>query len=177
MRRTHRTSLVVVLAVLALCVAACGGQDPEIFLPADESEQLYAPDRVIELRFEIAVADWDTLRNQHRSLEEIIFGNCLVAPPASAFTYFPAKVTVDLKDGKTDPITLERVGLRKKCFLGSDNSDKPSLKVKLDEYVEDQRLLGLRHLTLNNCNQDPSFIHQCLGYQLFAKASVPAPRV
>ena len=40
-----------------------------------------------------------------------------------------------------------------------------------------RRLLsGLRRMTLNNARQDPSYINQCLGYQLFAAAGVPAPR-
>jgi hypothetical protein len=31
-------------------------------------------------------------------------------------------------------------------------------------------------MTLNNNKQDPSAIHQCLGYAVFADAGVPAPR-
>lgn len=167
-----------VLLLLFLSQVGCsdGGAKSEVLPPGDETELLFAKDRLMEFKFELDPAEWDTLRNQHRSFEELIFGSCMVAPPTRVFGYFPAAVTVDVKDGKTQPITVTTVGLRKKCFLGSDRTDKPSLKVKLDEYVEDQQLLGMRHITLNNCNQDPSFVHQCIGYWIFEQAGVPAPR-
>ena len=64
----------------------------------------------------------------------------------------------------------------RRAFLGSLDENKPSLKIKFDKYVAGQLLTGLERMTLNNSKQDPSYLNQCLGYQLFARAGVPAPR-
>jgi len=39
-----------------------------------------------------------------------------------------------------------------------------------------QTFYGRKSLTLNNAKQDPALIKQCLAYQVFAKAGVPASR-
>ncbi|OGQ09834.1 MAG: hypothetical protein A2138_19225 [Deltaproteobacteria bacterium RBG_16_71_12] len=163
----------MIAATLALAALACPAvppepePDPE---PApDTSGVLFEPERVIEVAIEIAEGDWDELRFQSRSIVDIFGGDCLAQPFADPFSYFPATVTVDGE-------VLADVGVRKKGFLGSLSSDKPSLKLKLDEFVAGQRVHGLPRLTLNNNAQDPSAIRQCLGYGVFARAGVPAPR-
>jgi hypothetical protein len=73
--------------------------------------------------------------------------------------------------------TFDRVGVRLKgeaTFRPID--DKAAFKIKLDEFVPGQRLLGLRRLTLNNMAQDPSWARERLAYQLYRAAGVPAPR-
>jgi len=40
----------------------------------------------------------------------------------------------------------------------------------------DAELFGLDRITLNNSRQDPSFLHQCISYEVFAAAGVPTPR-
>jgi hypothetical protein len=50
---------------------------------------------------------------------------------------------------------------------------KAALKVK---FAKTDRLLGLRNMTLNNMVQDPSMLHETLGYELLRAAGVPAPR-
>src|SRR5687768_10913246 len=141
-----------------------GGPDAGV----DLSEPLFDPDHVVEVEIEVAPADWDELRFQTRSVPEI-FGSCLAEPFRDPFTYFPATVTVDGE-------TLDQVGVSKKGFLGSLSTEKPSLKLKLDEYVDDQALFGMKRLTLNNSQQDPAFVRQCLTYQTFTAAGIPAPR-
>ena len=51
--------------------------------------------------------------------------------------------------------------------------DKPAFKIKL---AKGERLLGLEHLTLNNMVQDPTMLHEALGYQVYAAAGVAVPR-
>lgn len=71
----------------------------------------------------------------------------------------------------------ENVGLRLKgraSFQGFDQ--KPALKIKLDAFQADQRLEGLKRLTLNNMTQDASMAHEVLGYALLRAAGIPAPR-
>ena len=88
------------------------------------------------------------------------------------FTYFEADV-------KVGGIKVNRVGIRKKGFLGSvigNGRKKPSFKIKMDKYVDDQLLGDTERLTLNNNNQDPTRLNTCLAYEIFTKAGYPAPR-
>lgn len=71
---------------------------------------------------------------------------------------------------------FKSVGLRKKGYIGTAVSTRPSLKIKLDEYVKDQELGGLAMLTFNNNYQDESQARQWLAYSVMRKAGVPAPR-
>lgn len=73
-------------------------------------------------------------------------------------------------------IVIENVGVRSKGRSTQQGFDgKPSLKIKVNEFVSGQRLLGLKRLTLNNMIQDPSMAHERLGYAVFRAAGVPAP--
>ena len=152
-----------------------GGMDGDVDVDAalpdagDPTAALFAMDHLIDIDIEMDAADWDDLRTQTRSLFGLLEGDCLAEPFPSPFTFFPATVMVDGTE-------LSEVGVRKKGFLGSLNEVRPSLKIKFDEYVADQEYLGLSRLTLNNSQQDPSFARQCLAYQLFTEAGVPASR-
>jgi hypothetical protein len=73
-------------------------------------------------------------------------------------------------------IAITNVGVRKKGFLGSLSTTRPSLKIKFSEFGNDKRLFGLERMTLNNGNQDPSRIKTCLAYKIFTDAGVKAPR-
>ncbi len=129
----------------------------------------YDPDHVLGIEIEMDSDDWDSLRAQKRNVVELLAGDCMSEPLESPYTYFPATVTVDGE-------TVEEVGVRKKGLIGSESSSKPALKIKFDEYVPDLTLSGLERLTLNNAQQDPSYVHQCLGYQVFGAAGLPASR-
>jgi spore coat protein CotH len=73
--------------------------------------------------------------------------------------------------------TFERVGVRLKGRTSfRDINGKAAFKIKLDEFVPGQRLLGLRRLTLNNMVQDPDFARERLAYHLYRESGVPAPR-
>jgi hypothetical protein len=159
--------------LVALGAAACGDDaaidgDAGADAGVDLSAPLFDPAQVVEVEIDLLEEDWDLLRVQTRSISEL-FGTCLAEPFPDPFTYFPATVTIDGE-------TLADVGVRKKGFLGSLDTEKPSLKIKFNEYVADQRLAGLKQFTLNNSKQDPSFVRQCLTYQTFAAAGVPASR-
>ena len=69
---------------------------------------------MLDISIEIAGEDWDTLRHQTRTLEDVFaeierYG--LSRPFADIYTWFGATVTVD---GETHA----DVGVRKKGFLG-----------------------------------------------------------
>jgi hypothetical protein len=136
----------------------------------DPSEPLFAREHLVRVELTVAPADWDALRAQTRTLESTLARpECLDEPFTSPFTYFPAEVTID-------GARYGQVGIRKKGFLGSLSDTKPSLKLKLDEFVVGQEHLGLATLTFNNSRQDPTLLRTCLGFDLFRRAGVPAPR-
>jgi hypothetical protein len=169
------------LALYAGVLAACHASDPDQpdggdGVPdgtppdawVDQAGPLFDPDHVVDVRLELAAADWDTLRDQTRTIP-MLLANCGAGPFPDPFTYVHAAVTVDGH-------RFDDVGLRKKGFLGSMDTERPSLKIKLDEYVDDQRVYGRKTLTLNNAKQDPSLLRTCLSYQVFAAAGIPTPR-
>ena len=129
----------------------------------------YDLDRMLEVEFEMEDDDWEALRSQSRHYLDLIGASCNEAPTVSPYTWFRADIYIN-------GVLVEDVGVRKKGFYGSVSTDKPSLKVKFDEYVQGQRFAGLEQMTLNNNLGDPSQIKQCLGYSLYSDAGVPAPR-
>lgn len=135
----------------------------------DPTAALFDPEHVVEVQIDLAPADWEALRHQANDPLALLAGDCLAGPKVTNFTWFHGDVTVD-------GTTIQDVGVRKKGFLGSLSISKPSLKIKLDEWVAGQELAGLERLTLNNSRQDPSLIRTCLAYTVFARAGVPAPR-
>ncbi len=127
----------------------------------------------MEVEIEIAPEDWDALRHQTRTFEDVlaeIEKYQLSRPFSDIYTWFSATVTVD---GETHT----EVGVRKKGFLGSQSDTKPALKLRFDKYVDGQSLGGvMERMTLNNSVQDPSMINTCLAYHVFAAAGAPTPR-
>jgi spore coat protein CotH len=134
----------------------------------DPTEAMFDPEHVLDVQITMAPEDWRALRLQTRSVLDVLGQSCL-SPPERPFTYFPAEITVD-------GVSIPDPAVRKKGFFGSLDTEKPSLKLKFNEYVPGQRLNGLKRMTLNNNKSDRSHIKQCLGYQLLGAAGVPAPR-
>jgi len=74
-------------------------------------------------------------------------------------------------------VVVQDVGIRLKGVASfRDLGGKAAFKVKMDEFVDGQRLFGLRRLTLNNLVQDPSGVRERLGYRFMRAAGVTAPR-
>lgn len=136
----------------------CACTDPADFTDLDDQgespqspEELYAPSEVWHV---------DVL------LSDSSYASLLDAPRV----YVPG----DVRIGDT---IVERVGVRLKgAFSFQGLGGKSSFKIKFNEFVRDQRFLGLEKLTLNNMRQDRSQIHEFLAYQVFNGAGVPAPR-
>ena len=140
---------------------------------AGPSDPYFDLDRVMDIEIEIAPEDWDTLRHQTRTFDDVMaeierYG--LSRPFADIYTWFSGDVTVDGE-------TYTNVGVRKKGFLGSQSDTKPALKLRFDKYVDGQSLGGvMERMTLNNSIQDPSMVNTCLTLQIFAAAGSPSPR-
>lgn len=127
---------------------------------------LYPADRLLEIALTLDPADWDKIRAEGRSTNEVYSG-CL--DPSFAYTTVRADVRVDGE-------SFEGIGVRKKGFLGSLSARKPSLRLDFNAFDERKSLHGQKDLTLNNSRSDSSLVRQCLAYRLFAAAGIPAPR-
>lgn len=88
--------------------------------------------------------------------------------------------TFELKvDGVTKGVPLADVGIRRKGGHGSKRAiktQKSGLKIRFDEFVDDQLFFGIKRLTLNNMFQDESMVHEALTYELFHALDLPASR-
>jgi len=132
---------------------------------------------VITVKITMSPAEWDAARS-----EEPKGGRCnfewtgdsrytehKAASGEISGTKFPAKTTF------TD------VGIKKKSFCGSIDSDKPCLHVDFGKFGDAnapaiEALIGTRYVTLNNSIQDKSYIKQTLGYRLLDMAGLPNSR-
>jgi spore coat protein CotH len=128
------------------------------------ADQLFEPDRLVEVVIELPPEDWNQLCRQTRDI-----GRAFAGSNENPFTWFKGNVTID-------GVKVENVGVRKKGFIGSLDNQFPSLKVKFDEYVDQNPVKGIDVLTLNNNKQDTALVSQFLTYRLFNAAGVQAPR-
>ena len=163
--RLGRTTLNIRL-IIALCfwIFINGVSADELTL-----DDIFPTDRVLDIQIMVADKDWDTIRYQTRDFFSALHESRKFAPPEAPYTYVDASVTID-------GVVFPNVGLRKKGFLGSLSTTRPSLKIKLNHTDKDAGIGGLTNLTLNNNQQDISLMSQFMGYALFNAAGSPAPR-
>lgn len=140
-------------------------------------DSLYAIGNVLTIKITMPPNDWNFVRT-----EQPAGGSCNFNwTGGSRFTW---KVATSVEiSGTSFPAQTQfnQVGIKKKSFCGSLNSDKPSLHIDFGKYSAAnvpliEALIGSRYLTLNNSIQDPSYIRQPLGYKLFNLAGLPNSR-
>jgi len=127
--------------------------------------ELFERDHLIEVKVELSADDWALIRGEGRGLTAALTG----CARDFEYTYVTGRVTVDGQ-------IYEDVAVRKKGFLGSLATKRPSLKLNFGRLVEGRTHAGMKRMTLNNNKQDPSNMHQCMAYDLFARADTMAPR-
>lgn len=115
--------------------AQTGGVGSELTL-----DQIFPTDRVLDVRITVADEDWDTIRKQSRNLFEVLQEKRKLGPIEGSYTYVDASVTID-------GVTFPKVGLRKKGFIGSQGSSRPSLKIKLNHVDKEGGIEGWASLT------------------------------
>lgn len=130
-----------------------------------KAADLLDPNRVLKIRLEMPEESWDKLRRQTRDASTAFNG----LPNRKPYTYVKADLWID-------GLKIPSVGVRKKGFFGSADTRRPSLKIKFDEFIDQDPASGLSRITLNNNKQDRSLASQFLTYQLFRRAGNPAPR-
>ena len=158
--------LVPLAAVSGICIAAVIGiaaiKDITTF-------ELFPTDRVLDVQITVAEKDWNKIRFQSRNFFEALQEKRKYEPIEPPYVYVTARVTVD-------GVEFPQVGIRKKGFIGSQNPNRPSLKIKLNHIDEKAELGGQSMLTFNNNNQDITLMSQFMGYALFNAAGATAPR-
>ncbi len=85
-------------------------------------------------------------------------------------------VTAILEEGSNK---FSKVGIHLKGSTGSFRSldGKPAFTISLDRFDPAQRFHGLRKIHLNNSVEDPSYMNELLGGEIFRAAGIPASRV
>lgn len=134
-------------------VATPGNANPiDPGLSLDPSDALY-PDGGL-VRIDLYLDD--------AAMAELGADTTAVVPAGIGFEGAYQEVTVTIKGGWGSLRSLDQ---------------KAAFRVDLDGLVAGQRLRGLENLTLNSMVQDPSGVHEMLGYALLREAGVPAPRI
>ena len=137
----------------------------------------YALDNVITVKITMPQAEWDAVR-----IEEPKGGRCNFEwTGESRYTWHKA-TSVEISGTKFPAkTTFAGVGVKKKSFCGSIDSNKPCLHVDFGKFGDAnvpgiEALIGSRYVTLNNSIQDKSYIKQTLGYRLLDMAGLPNSR-
>ncbi len=131
-------------------------------------DDIFPTDRVLDVQITISDENWNTLRYQSRTFQDVLKPSRQFAPPEHPYTYVEASVSID-------GVEFPKVGIRKKGFIGSQSHNRPSLKIKLNEFDKKGEIDGLTNLTFNNNQQDMMQISQFMGYALFNAVGSPAP--
>ena len=140
-------------------------------------DRLYAIDNVLTIEITMPQADWDAVRT-----EQPAGGPCNFDWAGdSRYTWHKAASVKISGTSFPAATTFTGVGVKKKSFCGSINSEKPCLHIDFGKFsgavasaAED--LIGSRYVTLNNSIQDPSYVRQPLGYTLLGMAGLPHSR-
>ena len=164
MKLGQTTLNIGLVTVLCFWLAVSSGIAKELTL-----DDIFPTDRVLDVQITVADEDWDKIRYQARDFFSALHESRKVAPPEGPYTYVNASVTID-------GVAFPQIGLRKKGFLGSQSTTRPSLKIKLNHTDKNAGIEGLTNLTLNNNQQDISLMSQFMGYALFNAVGSPAPR-
>ncbi len=130
---------------------------------------VFPSDRVLEVQIDVAPDDWESIRYVTRDLRTELGAKRQFGPLESPYEYVKADITID-------GVKFKNVGLRKKGFIGSQSTSRPSFKIKLDYKNKKARIGELSTLTLNNNQQDTALLSQYMGYLFFRDAGLPAPR-
>ena len=159
MRGTRRRSICAFLSAGGLLACQGAGRLDSKGVPgaAPPFERVFAADHLPV--FELSVPD-----GSYRNLA------------ADPLAYQPAHFRYRPNDDPGRAIVLPYIGLRLKGQASFHPIDrKPALKLKFDKYIKSQRFLGLRRLTLNNMEQDPSMVRERLSFHVYRQAGLIAP--
>lgn len=147
-----RAFLVVVACGLALLANPGLVNSTQAAGSSAAGDDLFAQPKVYRIKIELSDSAQDSLRKDPKRY---------------------VKATV--REGTT---TLADVGVRLKGSGTFQTIDKkPSLSLKFNEFVKDQEFHGRGRILLNNGHQDPTYLCEAIGGEIFRAAGVPAAKV
>ena len=163
----------------------------------DLLSKFYGVDNLVTIEINMPDADWGSLKNtgphygwradatKEQILTEHHYDWHKTTSVAVSGTKYP-----------TQKQSFTPVSIVKKSFAGSISNVKPSLKLEFSRMTKKEKkaatpaeldtakkneaailaLIGTKDLTLNNCVQDPSYVRQPLGYEIFRQGGIPYAR-
>jgi spore coat protein CotH len=156
----------VALICAVVAASASSGCLKDAASPAiDPTASWFRHDALLPIEIALSEQRLDELRHEHHEVAAVATSLCEGHPPVDVHRWHEADVRVD-------GVVHEAAAVRKKGFFGSDDVEKPSLKVKWRDPGDNDDTV----LTLNNGVADPSLIRQCLASLVFERAGVLAPR-
>src|SRR5215470_9162229 len=145
----RRSQCLLSSLVLLTCRTIEGAPPPR---PPDPAAALFSAPAVWRIQIDVGADEMEALRRDSRS-------------------YVPAMV----REGTN---VYGRVAIHLKGSFGSFRSvdQKPGVTLNFRKYTRGQRFRGLSKIHLNNAVEDPSYLNELLGSELFRAAGVPAAR-
>jgi hypothetical protein len=146
-----------------MAIFALGASAGAAAAAASPADWMYEPTTFTEIRLTLPSSQYELLEDAN--YDEYVEGFFSLAETSGT-------------PGSVGPFSAPiKVGVKLKGSIGSRRNinEKAALKIKFDEFVDDQTFEGLEKMTLNNMVQDPSFIHETLAYKAFHDMGVYAP--
>jgi hypothetical protein len=143
-------SLIVAGAVLSSAAPAEAYTPPS----SDDAAWLYKPSTIVSVDLRLSDASVAALNGDGR-------------------TYAPGTFTLRYGKKRYGPWSVE-VRLKGRWGSARGLDGKAAFKIKFPK--SDERVSGMKKLTLNNMVQDRSYITETISYELFRAMGVPAPR-
>ncbi|MCP4135832.1 MAG: cellulosomal protein [bacterium] len=136
-----------------------GTGDAQKLLPSIGTNNfgVFAADKVVKVELELADSAWQAILDDPTAEE-----------------YQEANITFDGYTVNTAAVRTK--GNSSLTSVANSTSERYSLKVDLNYYVDGQDLVGNQKLNLNNGHNDPSFMREYLAYALMRGMGLPAPR-
>ncbi|MFZ4451356.1 CotH kinase family protein [Salibacterium aidingense] len=154
MLKKHIVCFIILLSLPIMQAEAASPEEKEETL----QENIFPEGEVADVKIEIGEDEWEELIN-HPMEEE----------------YHPADVNYN-------GYSIHNIGIRTKgnsSLSGTvqQDSERFSLKLSLDEYINVQNISGLNKINLNNNYQDPTYMREYLTYEIMEETGLPVPNV
>src|SRR4051812_18117726 len=144
-------SLICAAVACFLAVSAFAAKSPSSSKkPKSEIDGLFGQPKIFEIKIEIPSGSLESLKNDpHKYVKGVVREGSKIYTDAG----------IRLKgSGSFQPI-----------------EKRPSLAIKFNEFISGTRLDSHSKIFLDNSQQDPTFLCEILGGELFRKAGLPAP--
>ena len=163
----------------------------------DLLSKYYDVDNLVTIEISMLDADWGTLKNTGPHYGWRADATKDQVLNQHHYDWFKTtSVSVSGTKYPTQKQSFSPVSIVKKSFAGSISNVKPSLKLEFSRLTKKEKnnatpaeleaakkneaailaLIGTKDITLNNSVQDPSYVRQPLGYEVFRQGGIPYAR-